>query len=110
MSMSRTFQPTAASAVARLIAVVVLPTPPFWFATATLIIAPSWPPPSSAPEYRSPDRCSSVRPWLHSASFDRPAPVPIAHFGPSEGSTLSLLWIDGEKSPAGHPVKRPRLP
>src|SRR3546814_17056886 len=31
-------QPVAASAVARLIAVVVLPTPPFWFATAILII------------------------------------------------------------------------
>ena len=34
MSRIRTVSPTAASAVARLIAVVVLPTPPFWFATA----------------------------------------------------------------------------
>ena len=35
-----TLQPLAASAVARLIAVVVLPTPPFWFATAIRIIEP----------------------------------------------------------------------
>src|SRR5271157_4664757 len=35
-SMTRTRCPTAASAVARLIAVVVLPTPPFWLATATI--------------------------------------------------------------------------
>src|SRR5690554_4923139 len=34
-STSSTFLPTAASAVARLIAVVVLPTPPFWLARAT---------------------------------------------------------------------------
>src|SRR5262245_45042647 len=31
-----TFSPTAASAVPRLMAVVVLPTPPFWFATARM--------------------------------------------------------------------------
>src|SRR5271167_3771347 len=35
-SMTRTRCPTAANAVARLIAVVVLPTPPFWLATATI--------------------------------------------------------------------------
>src|SRR5581483_3783093 len=35
MSTISTFSPTAASAVARLIAVVVLPTPPFWLATAS---------------------------------------------------------------------------
>src|SRR6516165_3869741 len=35
-SMTRTRCPAAASAVARLIAVVVLPTPPFWLATATI--------------------------------------------------------------------------
>src|SRR5947208_1955305 len=34
-SSSSTFLPLAASAVARLIAVVVLPTPPFWLATAS---------------------------------------------------------------------------
>src|SRR5262245_13977535 len=34
MSRMRTFSPMAASAVPRLIAVVVLPTPPFWLATA----------------------------------------------------------------------------
>src|SRR5262245_35367926 len=33
-SISRTVSPTAANAVARLIAVVVLPTPPFWLAIA----------------------------------------------------------------------------
>src|SRR6478609_2966190 len=32
-SISSTFSPTAASAVPRLMAVVVLPTPPFWLAT-----------------------------------------------------------------------------
>ena len=37
-SISSTRQPIAASAVARLIAVVVLPTPPFWFATAIRIM------------------------------------------------------------------------
>ena len=37
-SISSTRQPVAASAVARLIAVVVLPTPPFWLATAIRII------------------------------------------------------------------------
>src|SRR5271157_4519736 len=36
MSMTRTRLSQAASAVARLIAVVVLPTPPFWLATATI--------------------------------------------------------------------------
>src|SRR6516165_9247597 len=35
-SMTRMRRPAAASAVARLIAVVVLPTPPFWLATATM--------------------------------------------------------------------------
>ena len=35
-SMIRTFSPTAASAVPRLIAVVVLPTPPFWLAIARI--------------------------------------------------------------------------
>ena len=40
--MSSTRQPIAASAVARLMAVVVLPTPPFWFATAMrIIVSPS---------------------------------------------------------------------
>src|SRR5262249_37058182 len=34
MSRIRTFSPMAASAVPRLMAVVVLPTPPFWLATA----------------------------------------------------------------------------
>src|SRR5690606_5175138 len=34
-SITRTFSPTAASAVPRLIAVVVLPTPPFWLAIAS---------------------------------------------------------------------------
>ena len=33
-SINKTFSPTAAKAVARLIAVVVLPTPPFWLAIA----------------------------------------------------------------------------
>jgi hypothetical protein len=35
-STRRTRLPAAARAVARLIAVVVLPTPPFWLATATM--------------------------------------------------------------------------
>src|SRR5690349_4769189 len=35
-SMTRTLCPAAASAVARLTAVVVLPTPPFWLATAMI--------------------------------------------------------------------------
>src|SRR5258707_15804444 len=35
-SMTRTRRPTAASAVARLTAVVVLPTPPFWLAIAMM--------------------------------------------------------------------------
>ena len=35
VSMISTFSPTAASAVPRLMAVVVLPTPPFWLATAS---------------------------------------------------------------------------
>src|SRR6516162_3318874 len=35
-SITRTRCPAAANAVARLIAVVVLPTPPFWLATATI--------------------------------------------------------------------------
>src|SRR3954462_13804639 len=35
-SIKRTFSPTAARAVARLIAVVVLPTPPFWLAIAKI--------------------------------------------------------------------------
>ena len=48
-SISSTRQPVAASAVARLIAVVVLPTPPFWFATAIRIIAAS-----SLPARRTP--------------------------------------------------------
>src|SRR5687768_14507655 len=42
-STSSTFQPIAASAVARLIAVVVLPTPPFWLAIATRIIGSTSP-------------------------------------------------------------------
>src|SRR5204863_10018615 len=36
-SMTRTLCPAAASAVARLTAVVVLPTPPFWLATAMIL-------------------------------------------------------------------------
>src|SRR4029453_10995507 len=107
MSISKTFQPTAASAVAKLIAVVVLPTPPFWFATATLIIDFSWPPPSSARGSRSPDPCSSVRPSLHTASLTWPAPVQIAHFDPLEGSRLYQLWKGGETSRAKHPRKPP---
>src|SRR6187455_1032763 len=35
-SINKTFSPTAARAVARLIAVVVLPTPPFWLAIAKI--------------------------------------------------------------------------
>src|SRR5476651_2437169 len=35
-SINSTFSPTAASAVARLMAVVVLPTPPFWLAIAKI--------------------------------------------------------------------------
>jgi 1-acyl-sn-glycerol-3-phosphate acyltransferase len=41
-SISSTFIPVAARAVARLIAVVVLPTPPFWLATAIRIIFSPW--------------------------------------------------------------------
>src|ERR1700733_150489 len=40
-STSRTFSPTAARAVARLIAVVVLPTPPFWLAMARMRVCAS---------------------------------------------------------------------
>src|SRR3546814_3392113 len=64
--MSSVRQPVAASAVARLIAVVVLPTPPFWFATAILIMiilafsARSDPPTDRRrPISGSPHRCGS---------------------------------------------------
>ncbi len=94
-------QPIAASAVARLIAVVVLPTPPFWFATAIRIIAFSSSPPLSALEFRNRDRCSSVRPERHSASFVLPAPVPIAPFLPfGSTQTVPLLerwWLTASK-------------
>src|SRR5579864_9295008 len=43
-SMSRVRLPRRASAAARLMAVVVLPTPPFWFAMATIIADPASPP------------------------------------------------------------------
>src|ERR1700688_410310 len=43
-SMSRVRLPRNASAAARLMAVVVLPTPPFWLAIATIIVAPASPP------------------------------------------------------------------
>src|SRR5688500_8036253 len=42
-SQMRTLSPTAASAVPRLIAVVVLPTPPFWLAMVRILgLAASW--------------------------------------------------------------------
>src|SRR5690606_21182625 len=42
MSTISTFSPIAARAVPRLIAVVVLPTPPFWLETARTRVLPAW--------------------------------------------------------------------
>ena len=97
-SISSTFQPIAASAVARLIAVVVLPTPPFWFATATLIIASSSPPPLSAPGSGIPDPCTLC------STVNVTVPVSLrlrqfrfAHSCPWEAPRPSLLWTDGAR-------------
>src|SRR3954463_10670722 len=57
LSTSSTFSPTAASAVPRLMAVVVLPTPPFWLATTRTRSAPA------LPEYES-DLTGTAKP-LH---------------------------------------------
>src|SRR5690349_21992634 len=54
-SISSTRCPVAAKAVARLIAVVVLPTPPFWFATAIRIMRASAPGPAAAHPGRDDD-------------------------------------------------------
>src|SRR3546814_12961087 len=85
--MSSVRQPVAASAVDRLIAVVVLPTPPFWFATANLIMiilafsARSDPPtarlrPISGP----PHRCGFVPRGTQFALSTPAMPVHYPHF------------------------------
>src|ERR1035437_865244 len=53
-SNSRTRRPTAATQAARLTAVVVLPTPPFWLATAITLVG-------TRKEYRNRGAGSSVR-------------------------------------------------
>ncbi len=77
-SISSTFSPTAASAVARLIAVVVLPTPPFWLAIAKIFGA-------VGVRYgggRRHDRLRSQGAGPLSPSLDRPRSIRLANLFP----------------------------
>src|SRR6187549_2425231 len=78
-SRTSTFSPTAARAVARLMAVVVLPTPPFWLAMAR---TRGWGGRSDTGEpFHTDDATGGVAPAGDERRFERPGLAGLRQFG-----------------------------
>ena len=91
MSTSRTLKPSSASAPARLIAVVVLPTPPFWLAIAITCVKGS---PRGLRAARR--EAGGRREWGNATPRPNRAPVEVVHTLPE---LCTVLWISAARGP-----------
>ena len=91
MSTSRTLKPSSASAPARLIAVVVLPTPPFWLAIAITCVK------GVTSGFAGRDgRPAGRREWANATPRPDRAPVEVVH---TMTELCTVLWISAARGP-----------